>query len=105
MAEQGPLIATYQPKWTGISGQLTFPNGRSFKWKVINFWGTQKAWTDLTGNSVYVQISKAFSRKSTVSIYPQAIEIPELSLLVVLGFYNIVVERREAAAASSSASF
>lgn len=104
-AEQGPLIATYQRKWTGTRGQLLFPDGRSFMWNKINFWGTQKAWTDLTGNIVYVQLSvKSFSRTSNVLIHPQAADIPELSLLVVLGFYNIIIERRDAAAASASAS-
>ena len=103
--EQGPLLATYQRKWTGTSGQLLFPDGREFRWGKDNFWGTQKAWTDPTGTTTYVQFSVGgFSRKSSVVIYPQAAEIPELSLLLVLGLYNILIERRDAAAASSSAS-
>lgn len=103
--EQGPLLATYQRKWTGTSGQLLFPDGREFRWGKVNFWGTQKAWTDPTGTTAYVQFSVGgFSRKSSVVIYPQAAEIPELSLLLVLGLYNILIERRDAAAASSSAS-
>ena len=102
-AEQGPLIATYQRKWTGTRGELLFPGGRSFMWRKINFWGRQKAWTDLTGNTVYVQLSvKSFSRTSSVLIYPQAADISDLSLLVVLGLYNIVIERRDAARASAS---
>ncbi len=102
--EQGPLVATYQRKWTGTRGQLVFPDGHSYNWNKINFWGTQKAWTDSTGNTVYVQLSaKGFSRTSTVLIHPQATDIPELSLLVVLGLYNIIIERRDAAAASAGA--
>lgn len=105
-AEQGPPIATYQRKWTGTSGQLLFPDGRSFKWGKINFWGTQKAWTDLTGNTSYVQFSaQGFLHTSNVLIHLQSADIPELSLLAVLGMYNIIVERRDAAAASSSGSF
>jgi len=103
--EQGPLLATYQRKWTGTSGQLLFPDGREFRWGKVNFWGTQKAWTDPSGKTAYVQLSVGgFSRKSSVIIHPQAAEIPELSLLLVLGLYNILIERRDAAAASSSAS-
>lgn len=103
-AEGGPLVATYLRKWSGTSGQLSFFDGRAFKWSRINFWGTQKAWTDPTGNFAYVQFSSGgFSRKTTVMIDPQAAEIPELSLLVALGFYNILIERRDAAAASSAA--
>ncbi len=105
LGEQGPLLATYQRKWTGTSGQLLFPDGREFRWGKVNFWGSQKAWTDPTGNTAYVQLSVgAFSRKSTVEVYPQAAEIPELSFLLVLGLYNILLERRDAAATSAATS-
>ncbi len=104
-AEQGPLIATYRRKWSGTSGQLQFSNGREFKWGKINFWGTQKAWMDPTGAITYVRLSAgSFSRKSTVVIEAQGAEVPELSLLVVLGLYNILIERRDAAAVSASVS-
>ncbi len=106
LGEQGPLLATYQRKWTGTSGQLLFPDGREFKWGKVNFWGTQKAWTDPTNTTVFIQFSAGgFSRKSNVLINPQAAGIPELSLLLVLGLYNILIERRDSAAASASASF
>lgn len=102
--EQGPLIATFQRGWTGTSGQLQFADGRVFKWGKTNFWGTQKAWMDQTGNQLYVQFSSGgFSRKATVVIEPQAPEIPDLSLLLVLGFYNILLERRDSAVAASVA--
>jgi hypothetical protein len=102
-AEGGPLIATFQRKWTGTSGQLTFSDGRQFKWGKANFWGTKKAWTDPTGGTVYAQLSTgAFSRRCSVVIYPPAAGIPELSLLLVLGLYNIVIDRRNAAAASAN---
>jgi len=100
----GPLIANYQRKWTGTSGQLSLADGRQFKWGKANFWGTQKAWTDPTGKTAYVQLSTSsaggFSRKSSVVVFPPAVEVPQLSLLLVLGLYNIIVDRRAAAAAS-----
>jgi hypothetical protein len=101
--EQGPRVASYQRKWTGTSGQLSFPDGRSFTWKKVNFWGTQKAWIDSVSNVPYVQFAIGkFSRKSTVTIAPQAMGIQELSLLVVLGLYNSIVEKRDQAAAASA---
>ncbi|GCE31770.1 hypothetical protein KDA_72540 [Dictyobacter alpinus] len=103
-SEQGPLLATYQRKWTGTSGTLTFPDGYAFTWKGINFWGNEKAWTDSTGTNPYIHFSTgSFSRKTTVTIHPQAADLPNLSLLVALGLYNIIVERNDAAAASSAA--
>jgi hypothetical protein len=101
LGKQGPLLATYQPKWwtgpTGSRGQLFFPDGRELRWGKVNFWGTQKAWTDPTSQTAYVQFSamRIFSYKSTVQIHPQAVEIPELSLLLVLGFYNILDDKRQ----------
>ena len=101
--ENGPTLATYQSRWTGTSGQVVFPDGRTFDWNKTNFWGTQKAWIDPVSKVPSIQISiGSFSRKSTVIIDPQAVEIPELSLLVVLGFYNILVEKRRQAAAAAS---
>jgi hypothetical protein len=98
LGEQGPLLATYHSKWTGTSGQLSFLDAREFRWNKANFWGSQKCWTDPAGNTAYAQFSTGgFSRKVTVEIHPQAAAIPELSFLLVLGLYNILLERRNAA--------
>lgn len=103
-AEQGAAIATYQRKWSGTSGILQFPDGRELKWTKTNFWGNEKAWRDQMGIIDYVQFhTRSFSRKVEVMISPQAAEIPELSMLLVLGLYNIIIERRDAEAASSAA--
>jgi hypothetical protein len=118
--EQGPRLATYKCEWS----QLVFPDKRVFWWGQPNFWATeklpdqvkaynnlnctgvnrflhvtrayltQKAWTDQTGTTVYVQFSD-WTRKSDVVIYPPAAEIPELSILLVLGLDNILFGRRE----------
>ena len=96
-SEQGPPIATYQRKFGITNGQLTFLDGHSFKWSRTNFWGTQRAWTDTTSTTPYVQFStKGVSSKFGVVIHPPAANRPELSLLVVLGLYNTLKERRSA---------
>ena len=83
--EHGPLLATYRSE--EYSGQLVFPDGRKFIWGSFNFW--QKAWTDPTGHTTYVHFSGGgFSRTSTAVIHPQAAEIPDLSVLLVLGLYQ-----------------
>lgn len=97
--EQGPILATFQLKWTGTRGWLFMANGRQYQWKNINFWGTRKMWSDPSESVVYIQFSTAiFSRKVTIDLFPQAAEVPEISLLLVLGLYNIIVEMRTAAA-------
>jgi len=101
--ENGPLIARYEGKWTGTKGKLILPDGREFLWSKTNFWGNQKAWTDPSSESPYVQLSKGgFSRKVDVALHPQAAALPELSLLVVMGLYNILIEERKAAAAAAA---
>ena len=100
-SEQGPSIATYQRKFGITNGELTFLDGRSFKWGRTNLLGTQRTWTDPTGTTLYVQfLTKGFSSQSGVVIHPQAADIPELSVLVVLGLYNTLKERRSAENAS-----
>jgi hypothetical protein len=64
--EQGPILATYQRKWSGTSGQLLFPDGREFRWGKVNFWGTQKAWTDPTGNRGLLMVGTE-SRNSSIA--------------------------------------
>jgi hypothetical protein len=102
-AEQGPLVATYQRKWSSAKGQISFPDGRTFNWDKVNFWGTQKAWVDSTSKTPYVQFTvRSFSRQSPVVIHPQAAVIPELSLLLVLGLYNIHIENQESVSSSAT---
>src|SRR6266700_831701 len=104
LGENGPLLATIQRPWRGPSGQLVFENGRTFRWTKLNFWGTQKAWTDPTSNTTSIQFSSpGFSRKLAAQIHPVAAEIPELSSLLVLGLYVSLVEGSELAAAAAVA--
>ncbi|GLV60435.1 hypothetical protein KDH_72540 [Dictyobacter sp. S3.2.2.5] len=103
--ENGPLVARYQGRWMGSGGTLVLADGREVAWSKMNFWGNQKAWTDPASDSPYVQFSNnSFSRKASVTLYPEAAALPDLSLLVVIGLYNILIERRNAAAASTAAS-
>ncbi len=96
--EQGPPLAIYKRYKTWHTGQLRFPDRREYSWDNVTFWGKKKVWKDSPpGTTAYVQISadSIIELKFGVVIYPQAAEIPELSLLPVLGLYNILIEDRE----------
>jgi hypothetical protein len=96
--EQGPPLAIYKRYEIWHTGELGFPDGREYSWGNASFWGKKKVWKDSPpGTTTYVQISadSIIERKFGVVIYPQAAEIPELSFLLVLGLYNILVEDRE----------
>jgi hypothetical protein len=100
--EDGPLVATYQRSWWGRGGNLSFADGRVFQWRAINFWGTRKAWTSPSTTSYFEFAAGSFTRKVTVDVLPSAAQLPETSLFLVLGLYNILIERRAAAAAASA---
>lgn len=103
--EQGPRLATYREPW------LEFPDGRKFSWCRAGFFDSLKhlsyalkhlsyygagAWADAKGDIPYVVIRDGMSNHR-VDIYQATAELrdPELSLLLVLGLYNIFVENRQ----------
>jgi hypothetical protein len=90
--EQGPPLASYKRDWPWHTGKLSFPDERGCRWDNVTLGGRKKVWRDTPpGPTTYVQFSGGFG-KYHVEINPLAAEIPELSLLLVLGLYNILVE-------------
>jgi hypothetical protein len=104
--EQGSPLATYQRRWAG--GQLDLSNGHVFEWDRTALLSHGRVWTNAEHTTTYAQFSRAgFSRKVDVVLSPQAAEISELSelsLLLVLGLYNILIERRRRVRAIAAAS-
>lgn len=108
--EQGPRLATYsyRPDVIGV-GFLRFNDGRTFQWGRVDFfsgiidlwrhrvkrWGNG-GWMDDKSNASYVEICDGMSQHR-VNISPLAADMrePELSLLVVLGLYNIDFENTQ----------
>ncbi len=91
--EQGPPLAIYKRDWPWYVGELRFPDGRGCRWDNVTWGGRKKVWKDKPpGTTAYVQFEVVGFWKSHVDIYPPAAEVPELSLLLVLGHYNILVE-------------
>lgn len=95
-SEGGQIIplAAYKSDWpVGYGGELRFPDGHMHRWGVASFWGKEKVWEDSPFDKTpYINFSaKTFD--SRVVINPKAAEIPdELSLLLVLGHFNILWE-------------
>lgn len=102
-AEQGPRLATYREPW------LVFPDERKFTWGRASYSDALRhlsyalkhlsylyagAWADAE-NRAYVVIRDGRERR--VEICPAAAELrdPEVSLLLVLGLYNMFIENRQ----------
>jgi hypothetical protein len=93
--ENSPRVATFQRARTG---RLSMANGHQFTLVRTGWMGAKRFWKDATGTTTYIQmLPGGFSRKSQVVVLPPAAEIAELSLLLVLGLYNKIVDNRNGA--------
>ena len=92
-AARGPRLATYRQSWIDTRSRLEFPDGQVFRWFR---WGKdgKGTWTDETLTTEYAVIHYNRTDRYPVDILPPAAGIPppRLSLLLVLGIYNIQVE-------------
>jgi hypothetical protein len=98
-------IATFQPGWAG-GGTLFLGGGAQLRFAAANFWRSQWDWLDAQDQPVVQFKSRhgLLKVEGQVEIEPGGIELPDLPLLVVLGWYLLVLFARDAAAASSVAS-
>lgn len=85
-AESGDILLTFKPILK-ISGQLTFENGKRFKWSNTTAWGSDWAWLNEDGKPV-VQIKKGRNVEIT-DLATGAVE--ELPFLVTLAWYLIIM--------------
>jgi hypothetical protein len=78
---------------------LAFIDGRIVTWKKVSRWHEEWDWVDSDGGSLI-----HFQRGHHVVIEPLALELPELSLLVIVGWYlmELQEEAREKAAVTAA---
>ena len=102
-------LAIYTPRWTGREGTLEFPDGRVFGWVQANFWATKYQITDTAGYSLVSfesgaeksRLSDVFKTQARVETGPRGRALPELPLLVLLGWYLIILQKQDAAAVAA----
>ena len=95
-------VATYHAGWTG-RGVLELGQGRRFQWAAADFWRSQWAWQRDDGSTlVRFQSTRALGglggqagQGARVEVEPAAVALPELALLVSLGWYLLVLLARE----------
>lgn len=88
--------------WGG-KGHLTLPNSRTWEWKHQNFWGTTWSWVSASGETLMIlkQHSGLFKTNGQVEIMPGAAMLPETPLLVLLGWYLMVIMADDAATSAA----
>jgi hypothetical protein len=103
-------LAIYTPRWTGTEGTLALSGGPSYTWKVANFWSTRFVFLDPGGQPLVTfhqgvedpGFSDAFKVQARVEISEQARGLADLSLLVLLGFYLMILHQDDSAAAAGA---
>jgi hypothetical protein len=97
-------VAVFHPRWIG-GGTLELADGRAVKFSSANFWQSEWVWLDKDQPVVHFKgrhgIVKA---KGAVEIQAGAANRTDLPLLVLLGWYLILLHADDAAAASGAAS-
>lgn len=70
----------------GRTGEIEFLDGRRFRWGGPPLWLGQLTFTDRTG-TILIRFEKSIFGRRQVRIEEAAVSIPELSLLVLLGWF------------------
>jgi hypothetical protein len=103
-------LALYRARWTGTEGILEFPDRRTYMWKAANFWATQFGFHRADGGPLVTfssgsgegGLSNLFKSQARVEMPPAARKAEEVPLLVVLGWYLMVLQREDAAGSAAS---
>jgi hypothetical protein len=98
-------LAVYQPRWTGTEGEITTGHS-TYTFRTANFWGTRYEIQDADSQPLVSYrsgcpdsgLSDFFKSQSTVSFTDAGRMDPLIDLLVVMGWYLIVLNRDESAA-------
>jgi hypothetical protein len=98
-------IATFQPGWAG-GGTLDLDPGKQLRFGAANFWHSQWDWIDAQNQPlVHFKSHQGLLKvEGEVAIEPGAIKSPEMPLLVVLGWYLLVLFARDAATSMAGVS-
>ena len=97
-------LAVFHPRWIG-GGTLEFPDGRAVRLSSANFWQSEWVWQDNEKALIRIKGRHGFIKANgAVEIQPEAVAYPDLAMLVLLGWYLILLHAEDSAAASSAAS-
>lgn len=96
--------AVFRAAWTG-SGTLELSPTRQLRWASANFWHSQWTWQQADGTPLVHFKAKAGLTKiqGGVDVEAAALTLPELDLLVPLGWYLLVLYHQDSAAVAASA--
>jgi hypothetical protein len=92
-------VAVFHPQWSS-GGNLDFPDGHQLRWRCTNFWGSHWAFVhaDNRPSILFHHHEGILKASAKLEIDPADTSLPDLPLLVVLGWYLIILTAEDAAA-------
>jgi len=95
-------LAVYWPKFWG-DGWLEYVKGSRFHWKSTNFWGTEWGFANVQEQLLFVlkpgiekpKLSDLLKTQAVVEIESQEHSLAELPLLLMLGWYLMILHQED----------
>ena len=96
-------LAVFTPNWKA-EGVVQYAAGQSFRWVGIGFWRSQWAFAKVSGERLmdFVPHASFLKRSADVKVTPEGFQIAELSLLVLMGWYLMLLRADDDAATSAA---
>ncbi|MCX6169483.1 MAG: hypothetical protein NTX65_09090 [Ignavibacteriales bacterium] len=99
-------IAAFKPNLMATTGILEFSNGKKYHWHSANFWETKFEFKDGEGETVVTfrsgvdepKLKDWFKTQARVEIAEHKNDLPELSIILLLGWYLIIVLQMDSSA-------
>ena len=93
-------LAVFHPRWVG-GGTLEFPDGRAVRLSSANFWQSEWVWQDGEKPIIWFKGRHGLVKaRGAVEIKPEDASHPDLAMLVLLGWYLILLHAEDSTAAS-----
>jgi len=97
-------LMVYEPNWSGRRGHIQTAEGATYSWESVNFWGTDWVLAKPHGPKLAYFRHKGVVRSvAEVELTDEGRAEPELALLLLLGWYLILLYMMDAATASTAA--
>jgi hypothetical protein len=95
--------AAFVPHWNG-SGTLRLVDGRTLRWRPGDIWLSRWSWRDASDTPLLTIGARrgVLRRAAPVTIAPATLTLPELDILITLGWYLLVLRSRETVAVTTA---
>ena len=97
-------VGVFVPNWKG-EGVLELSDGKCFRWMGLGFWRSHWRFTKSSGEHLidFEPHSSFLKKTAAVKVTPAGLELPLLSMLILLGWYLMILRSDDDSAAAAAA--